>query len=151
MIELAHLWKPAKSSQFRVVTLSGLYGAAVPCGAGRFMQTLPIIFVIIVIVATVMIALGFDSIWLGILIVKAALITSPVGMNFVVMHSIRKSGFINVVIEGSLPFAAALFVVVALVAVFPDIALGQPRLWLTPARSSFTLSLQVSHEAFFPA
>lgn len=99
---------------------------------GCFMETLSMMIVTIPIVAPVMIALGFDPIWLGILIilmVETALITPPVGMNLFVVHSIRKSGSMNAVIVGSLPFVAALFVMVALLAVFPDIALWLPRVF----------------------
>jgi len=97
---------------------------------GCFMETLSMMIVTIPIVAPVMIALGFDPIWLGILIilmVETALITPPVGMNLFVVHSIRKSGSMNAVIVGSLPFVGALFVMVALLAIFPDIALWLPR------------------------
>lgn len=97
---------------------------------GCFMETLSMMIVTIPIVAPVMIALGFDPIWLGILIilmVETALITPPVGMNLFVVHSIRKGGSMNAVIVGSLPFVAALFLMVALLAVFPDIALWLPR------------------------
>ena len=97
---------------------------------GCFMETLSMMIVTIPIVAPVMIALGFDPIWLGILIilmVETALITPPVGMNLFVVHSIRKSGSMNAVIVGSLPFVLALFVMVALLAFFPDIALWLPR------------------------
>jgi C4-dicarboxylate transporter DctM subunit len=99
---------------------------------GCFMETLSMMIVTIPIVAPVMIALGFDPIWLGILIilmVETALITPPVGMNLFVVHSIRKSGSMNAVIVGSLPFVAALFFMVALLAFFPDIALWLPRVF----------------------
>ena len=99
---------------------------------GCFMETLSMMIVTIPIVAPVMIALGFDPIWLGILIilmVETALITPPVGMNLFVVHSIRKSGSMNAVIVGSLPFVGALFLMVALLAVFPDIALWLPRVF----------------------
>jgi TRAP-type C4-dicarboxylate transport system permease large subunit len=99
---------------------------------GCFMETLSMMIVTIPIVAPVMIALGFDPIWLGILIilmVETALITPPVGMNLFVVHSIRKNGSMNAVIVGSLPFVAALFLMVALLAFFPDIALWLPRVF----------------------
>ena len=97
---------------------------------GCFMETLSMMIVTIPIVAPVMIALGFDPVWLGILIilmVETALITPPVGMNLFVVHSIRKGGSMNAVIVGSLPFVLALFVMVALLSFFPDIALWLPR------------------------
>ena len=99
---------------------------------GCFMETLSMMIVTIPIVAPVMIALGFDPIWLGILIilmVETALITPPVGMNLFVVHSVRKSGSMNAVIVGSLPFVAALFFMVVLLAIFPDIALWLPRVF----------------------
>ena len=76
-----------------------------------------------------MIALGYDPVWLGILIivlVEAALITPPVGLNLFVVHSVRKSGSMNAVIIGSLPFVVAMFVMVGLLVAFPSLALWLP-------------------------
>ena len=99
---------------------------------GCFMETLSMMIVTIPIVAPIMIALGYDPIWLGIVIivlVETALITPPVGMNLFVVQSLRKGGSMNAVIVGSLPFVAALFVMVALLAAFPDLALWLPRVF----------------------
>ena len=81
------------------------------------------------IIAPIMIGLGYDPIWLGIVIVmlvEAALITPPVGMNLFVVQSLRKSGSMNAVIVGALPFVASLFVLLALVSIFPGLALWLP-------------------------
>jgi len=99
---------------------------------GCFMETLSMMIVTIPIVAPVMIALGFDPIWLGILIiimVETALITPPIGMNLFVVQSLRKSGSMNDVIIGSLPFVGALFFLVLLISVFPNIALWLPNVF----------------------
>ena len=99
---------------------------------GCFMETLSMMIVTIPIVAPVMIALGFDPVWLGILIiimVETALITPPVGMNLFVVHSLRKHGSMNDVIIGSLPFVSALLFMVLLLSVFPDLALWLPRVF----------------------
>jgi len=99
---------------------------------GCFMETLSMMITTIPIVAPIMLALGYDPIWLGILIiilVEAALITPPVGLNLFVVQSLRKSGSMNAVIVGSLPFVAAMFVMLALLAFFPDIALYLPRVF----------------------
>jgi len=96
---------------------------------GCFMETLSMMITTIPIVAPVMIALGFDPVWLGILIivlVETALITPPVGLNLFVVQSLRKSGSMNAVIVGSLPFVLALFVMVALLVLFPGLALWLP-------------------------
>ena len=74
---------------------------------GCFMETLSMMITTIPIVAPIMTALGFDPIWLGIVIivlVETALITPPVGLNLFVVQSLRKGGSMNAVINGSLPF-----------------------------------------------
>lgn len=96
---------------------------------GCFMETLSMMITTIPIVAPIMTALGFDPIWLGIVIivlVETALITPPVGLNLFVVQSLRKSGSMQAVINGSLPFVAALFLMIALLAAFPGLALWLP-------------------------
>jgi TRAP-type C4-dicarboxylate transport system permease large subunit len=96
------------------------------------METLSMMIVTIPIVAPIMIAVGYDPIWLGIVIivlVETALITPPVGMNLFVVQSLRKGGSMNAVIVGSLPFVLALFVMVGLLAAFPDLAMWLPRVF----------------------
>ena len=97
---------------------------------GCFMETLSMMITTIPIVAPIMTALGFDPVWTGIVIiilVETALITPPVGLNLFVVQSLRKSGSIQAVINGSLPFVASLFLLIALLAAFPDLALWLPR------------------------
>jgi TRAP transporter, DctM subunit len=96
---------------------------------GCFMETLSMMITTIPIIAPALIAMGFDPIWLGILIivlVETALITPPVGLNLFVVQSLRKGGSMNAVILGTLPFVAALFVMIALLVVFPQLALWLP-------------------------
>ena len=84
------------------------------------------------IVAPIMIKLGYDPIWLGILIiilVEAALITPPVGLNLFVVQSLRKSGSMNAVIVGSIPFVLAMAALLVLISLFPGLALFLPRLF----------------------
>lgn len=98
---------------------------------GCFMETLSMMITTIPIVAPIMIGLGYDPIWLGILIivlVELALITPPVGLNLFVVQSLRKAGSMSAVIVGSLPFVVAMFVMVALLAAFPQLALWLPNL-----------------------
>lgn len=97
---------------------------------GCFMETLSMMIVTIPVVAPVMTGLGFDPIWFGIVIVvlvETALITPPVGLNLFVVHSLRRGGSMNAVIAGSQPFVLALFLMVALLAIFPDLAMWLPR------------------------
>ncbi|MGX5659719.1 TRAP transporter large permease [Castellaniella ginsengisoli] len=97
---------------------------------GCFMETLAMMITTIPIVAPIMFALGFDPVWLGIVIiilVECALITPPVGLNLFVVQSLRTSGSMNDVIAGALPFVIMMLVMVALLAIAPDIALWVPR------------------------
>jgi len=97
---------------------------------GCFMETLSMMIMTVPVVAPVMIALGFDPIWLGIVIivlVETALITPPVGLNLFVVQSLRKTGSMTAVIMGSLPFVLALFAMVALLVAFPSLALWLPQ------------------------
>lgn len=99
---------------------------------GCFMETLSMMITTIPIVAPIMIGLGYDPIWLGIVIivlVEAALITPPVGLNLFVVQSLRKTGSMNAVIVGSLPFVFAMFIMLALLAAFPALALWLPQVF----------------------
>lgn len=99
---------------------------------GCFMETLSMMITTIPIVAPVMIALGFDPIWLGIAIivlVEAALITPPVGLNLFVVQSLRTTGSMTPVIVGALPFVMAMMLLLVLLAIFPSIALWLPKLF----------------------
>lgn len=99
---------------------------------GCFMETLSMMITTIPIVTPIMFALGFDPIWLGVVIiilVEVALITPPVGLNLFVVQSLRKSGSMNDVMKGSAPFVVMLLAMVVLLAIWPDIALWLPRVF----------------------
>lgn len=97
---------------------------------GCFMETLSMMITTIPIVAPIMIGLGFDPVWLGIIIiilVETALITPPVGLNLFVVQSLRTRGSMNDVMLGSLPFVIMLLLMVGVLSIAPDIALWLPR------------------------
>ncbi len=99
---------------------------------GCFMEALSMMITTIPIVTPVMLQLGFDPIWFGIVIViliEVALITPPVGLNLFVVQSLRKNGALNDVIVGSLPFVFIMLVMIALLAAFPGVALWLPSLF----------------------
>lgn len=98
---------------------------------GCFMETLSMMITTIPIIAPVMIGLGFDPIWFGIVViimVEMALITPPVGLNLFVVHSLRNRGTLNDVIAGSIPFVLAMMGMILLLGLFPAIALWLPGL-----------------------
>lgn len=99
---------------------------------GCFMETLSMMITTIPIVAPVMIALGYDPIWLGIIIiilVEVALITPPVGLNLFVVQSLRDNGSINDVMKGSLPFVMMLLTMILILSTFPNLVLWLPNLF----------------------
>ncbi|WP_374634752.1 TRAP transporter large permease [Ferrovibrio sp.] len=98
---------------------------------GCFMETLSMMITTIPIVAPVMIGLGFDPIWFGIVLivlVEMALITPPVGLNLFVVQSLRSRGTLNDVIIGSTPFVAVMVLLIVMLTAFPGIALWLPSL-----------------------
>jgi len=97
---------------------------------GCFMETLSMMITTIPIIAPVMFKLGYDPIWFGILIIlliETALVTPPVGLNLFVVQNLRKSGSLNDVIIGAVPFVIALFAMLALLAFVPGLATWLPR------------------------
>jgi tripartite ATP-independent transporter DctM subunit len=99
---------------------------------GCFMETLSMMITTIPIVAPIMFALGYDPVWLGIVIiilVEAALITPPVGLNLFVVQSLRKSGSMNDIILGSMPFVVMMLAMIAILAAFPSLALWLPTIF----------------------
>lgn len=97
---------------------------------GCFMESYSIIILTVPIVAPIVEALGFDLIWFGVILVlllEAALITPPVGLNLYVVQAVRRRGDISDVIAGSLPFVALLFVMIVLLMITPGLALWLPQ------------------------
>lgn len=99
---------------------------------GCFMETLSLMVTTIPVLAPVMIALGFDPVWLGIVIIiliEVALITPPVGLNLFVVQSLRTTGSMNDLMIGAMPFVLMLLALVGLLALFPGLALWLPQLF----------------------
>ncbi len=99
---------------------------------GCFMETLSMLLTTAPLIAPVVVQLGFDPVWFGVLLMvllEAALITPPIGINLYVVQSIRKGGSLNDVMVGTLPFVLAMFAMLAILLAFPDIALWLPRLF----------------------
>lgn len=97
---------------------------------GCFMETISMMILTTPFVFPIVVGLGWDPIWWGIvltILIEAALITPPVGLNLYVVQSLRTSGAIADVIRGSLPFVGAMLGLILLLMAFPDIALGLPR------------------------
>lgn len=96
---------------------------------GFFIETLSLMVATIPIVVPIIIQIGYDPIWFGILmiiLVEMALITPPVGLNLYVVNSARKNGKMMDVIVGSIPYVLIMLFMVFLLIMFPSIALYLP-------------------------
>jgi TRAP-type C4-dicarboxylate transport system permease large subunit len=93
---------------------------------GFFIETLALMIATIPIVVPIVIGLGFDKVWFGILLIvliEMALITPPVGLNLYVVQGARKEGRLSDVMVGAIPFVFVMLVMVGLLIAFPSIAL----------------------------
>ncbi|MBY4678785.1 TRAP transporter large permease [Marinobacterium arenosum] len=96
---------------------------------GFFLETLSLMVITLPIVAPVIISLGYDPIWFGVLVIlliEMALITPPVGLNLYVVQSVRKEGSLNQVMTGALPYVLMMVIMGIFLIAFPDIALYLP-------------------------
>ena len=100
---------------------------------GCFMETISMMILTTPIIAPIVFSLGWDPIWWGIvltILIEAALITPPVGLNLYVVQGMRQRGSINEVIRGAMPFLIGMIVLIALLMIWPDIALWLPRYFM---------------------
>lgn len=96
---------------------------------GCFMDTLAMLITTAPLVVPVIVALGFDPLWFGVILIilcEMGQITPPFGMNLFVVQSIRNKGNFLDVVYGALPFCVVLLLLIALLIVFPQIALWLP-------------------------
>ena len=111
---------------------------------GTFMESFAMLVTTVPILAPALVATGVDLVWFGIImviLVEAALISPPEGINLYVLHGVRRDvqtemneaseaaeeiGTITDVYIGVLPFMAVMASIIVLLIIFPDIALWLP-------------------------
>ena len=97
---------------------------------GCAMEALSMILLTVPIFYPVVVALGYDPIWFGVLVVcvvEIGLITPPVGMNVFVLRSVLPEVPTNTMWRGVMPFVAADIVRIGVLIAFPLITLWLPR------------------------
>jgi len=95
---------------------------------GALIESLGMIVITVPLLAPVLAGYGIDPIWFGIVVVmfiEMGQITPPIGINLFVIQSISK-GSISEVVQGTIPFHLIMFVLLALLMMFPQIALWLP-------------------------
>jgi C4-dicarboxylate transporter DctM subunit len=98
---------------------------------GTAMEELSMILLTVPLFFPLIVHLGFDPIWFGILIVvvvEIGLISPPVGMNLFVLNALLPQVSTRVLFEGVLPFVVADVVRLGILIAFPAISLWLPSL-----------------------
>lgn len=100
---------------------------------GMFMDAIGMLLLTLPVVYPAVIALGYDPIWFGIIVVKMAeicLITPPIGLNCFVVNGVRPDIPLTTVFRGITPFFVADVLTVGLFLAFPEIILWVPRMMM---------------------
>lgn len=95
---------------------------------GMVIEPLSLMLMTISVLVPVIVTLGYDPIWFGIVLVillEVGMITPPVGMNLFTLQAISPQGSISLkdVSIGSLPFVAVMMIVALILILFPGIVM----------------------------
>jgi len=96
---------------------------------GMFMDGFAILVLTVPIIQPIIQPLGIDMIWFGVLMVislEMGLISPPVGLNVFVVKGIAPGVSLNTIFRGIWPFWFCMLAVLAVIVVFPEIALMLP-------------------------
>jgi C4-dicarboxylate transporter, DctM subunit len=96
---------------------------------GCLMEGMAIMVITLPVIYPVMMELGFDPIWFGIIItlfMEMSLITPPVGMNVFIISGVARDVPMAVIFRGIFPFFLAMVVCLILLILAPQIALFLP-------------------------
>lgn len=95
---------------------------------GMFLEIFSSIILTVPILYPTVVALGFDPIWFGVLMVRVmeiGLITPPIGMNVFMLAGVSDTP-LGTIFRGIVPFLIADFVHVAILIIFPQLSLFLP-------------------------
>lgn len=98
---------------------------------GAFIDALALILLTISIFYPVVVNMGYDPIWFGVIIVlvtQMGVITPPVGVNVYVVSGVAKDVPLMAIFRGAVPFLIALILCSMILIPFPQIALFLPNL-----------------------
>jgi tripartite ATP-independent transporter DctM subunit len=100
---------------------------------GTFLEGFAIMVLTIPIVFPMIVGMGYDPIWFGVLLVvvlEMSLISPPLGLNVFVVKGIAPDVPMSEIFKGVLPFWGAMLVCTAILIIFPEIALLLPKTML---------------------
>lgn len=96
---------------------------------GCIMDTLAMMLLTVPIFFPIVVGLGFDPIWFGIMIIRimeVAMITPPVGLNVFIIKGVAKDVPLSTIFRGIVPFFIADILHISMLMAFPQIALFLP-------------------------
>jgi len=100
---------------------------------GMFMDGIGMLLLTLPVVHPAIIALGYDPVWFGIIVVKMVeigLVTPPIGLNCFVVNGVRPDIPLSDVFKGIWPFVVADFITVGVLIAFPGIVLFLPEMMI---------------------
>ncbi len=98
---------------------------------GTAMEELSMILLTIPVFFPLVVGMGMDPVWFGViivLVVMIGLISPPVGMNMFVVKNMLPHLTTGVIFKGVMPFVYCLIVVLALIVTFPSIVMVLPQI-----------------------
>lgn len=114
----------------------GVFGAMVVVMAlmfvlGFFLDFIEIVFVVVPIVGPILLAMGLDPIWLGVMIavnLQTSFLTPPFGFALFYLRGVAPPSITTMdIYRGIIPFVAIQIIGLALIAAFPALATWLPR------------------------
>ena len=97
---------------------------------GMFMGPASMMMLSVPVILPAVLALGFDGIWFGIIVIKMceiAMISPPIGLNVFIVHSLSDIR-VGEVFKGCMPFLAMDILTVAVLVAFPQIVMVLPNM-----------------------
>ncbi len=98
---------------------------------GCVMNALPVIILTLPILYPTVLALGFDPVWFGVIVVILAelgQITPPIGMSVFALRNVAPDVPMYTIFAGTIPFWGLFILLILLLTIFPQIALFLPNL-----------------------
>ncbi len=96
---------------------------------GCFLEGIAMILITVPIVLPLILSLGFNPVWFGVLLViliEIGLVTPPLGMNLFVIKAVRPELNTLDIYRGALPFLAAPLVTILAMIIWPELVLWLP-------------------------
>jgi tripartite ATP-independent transporter DctM subunit len=99
---------------------------------GFILDTFEIIFIVIPITAPILLHLGVDPVWLGVIVgvnLQTSFLTPPFGFAIFYLRGVAPGSIsTGMIYKGVIPFVFLQLIAIALLFIFPDIALWLPRM-----------------------